>query len=221
MKKSTFDFEPRLLEHEGQVVRINFCVEKVTETFPSMGDGEDIQREVFKAFVLRMPQPLTVDAIKAALIEQEFNEYKAEALAAEIVFTGVQSGELTDNALELAKRMVIARIEEYDKSDNVNLFTYDGNPMWLGEALRRSLRERVEREVKKGNDVLPLDYNGMEISVPVQQAGPMIEALADYADECYTHTARHKAAVSALESVDAVLAYDFTTGYPEKLSFNV
>ena len=40
-----------------------------------------------------------------------------------------------------------------------------------------------------------------------------------YANQCYGVTERHKAAVNALETIEAVEAYDFTIGYPEKLSF--
>lgn len=219
MKKSTFDNRPELIVHEGQVVRINFDVEAVNEQFPSMGDGETVEREVFKAYVIRMQKPVNVESIKAELLEKGFDEKKSEAVAAEVMLTLVQNGEAYGDTLELAKRMVIARISEYDKSDNVNDFTYNGEHMWLDEALRRSLRERVEREVRKGSEVVPVDYYGTEIPVPVAQAGAMIEALADYADECYTQTARHKAAVNALPTVKKVLAYDYTQGYPQKLSF--
>ena len=47
----------------------------------------------------------------------------------------------------------------------------------------------------------------------------MLSALELYALECYNVTAAHKAAVSALESVEDIVAYDYTENYPEKLNF--
>ena len=47
----------------------------------------------------------------------------------------------------------------------------------------------------------------------------MLSALELYALECYNVTAAHKANVMALESVDDVVAYDYESGYPDKLNF--
>jgi hypothetical protein len=47
----------------------------------------------------------------------------------------------------------------------------------------------------------------------------MLVALEVYASRCFDTTAAHKAAVMKLTSVEAVLAYDFTQGYPDKLAF--
>lgn len=72
MNKSTFDNEPQLLEHEGKIERINFDVEEVTETIPSMDGGEDIERKVFKAYVVRVEQPLERSRIIDAIISAEY-----------------------------------------------------------------------------------------------------------------------------------------------------
>ena len=54
---------------------------------------------------------------------------------------------------------------------------------------------------------------------------PMRKALLHnieiYAKECLDVTNRHKALVSTLSGVDDVVNYDYTAGYPEKLSFNI
>ena len=42
-----------------------------------------------------------------------------------------------------------------------------------------------------------------------------------YANQCYGVTEKHKAAVNALETVEEVEAYDFTAGYPERLTFEI
>jgi hypothetical protein len=42
-----------------------------------------------------------------------------------------------------------------------------------------------------------------------------------YAVTCTGVTATHKAAINSLDTVEEVEAYDFTVGYPEKLTFSV
>ena len=49
----------------------------------------------------------------------------------------------------------------------------------------------------------------------------MLSALEVYALQCYNVTEEHKAAVNALTTIEEVDAYDYKTGYPEKLSFDV
>ena len=47
----------------------------------------------------------------------------------------------------------------------------------------------------------------------------MLIALELYASECYDNTQRHLAEVAKLDTIEAVNAYDYTTGYPSKLAF--
>ena len=48
----------------------------------------------------------------------------------------------------------------------------------------------------------------------------LLSALELYALECYNKTAEHKANVGKLMSIEDVEAYDYTTGYPDKLNLN-
>lgn len=42
-----------------------------------------------------------------------------------------------------------------------------------------------------------------------------------YADRCYIVTETHKSNVNALKTIEEVDNYDITSGYPEKLNFNI
>jgi len=152
MKKSTFDFKPQLVDYEGAVVRINFDVEKVTESFPSMGDGEPVEREVFKACVVRVPQPLTVEAVKAALLAEGFSEIKANAVATEAIF--IIDG---SNDLGKAKAMVLAKITEYDNSDDVNGFTLGGKQHWIPREYRVIYGDRLAQEMRREHESVSFD----------------------------------------------------------------
>lgn len=47
----------------------------------------------------------------------------------------------------------------------------------------------------------------------------MLYALEVYASECYDNTQAHLANVDKIETLDAVLEYNYTVGYPDKLHF--
>ena len=50
----------------------------------------------------------------------------------------------------------------------------------------------------------------------------MLQQLEVYAVKCYNQTSAHLAAIDDLTlTVEEILAYDFTAGYPEKLTFTI
>ena len=101
----------------------------------------------------------------------------------------------------------------YDQSDNVNSFIYKGNKYWLDKQQRSCMRTVAESgldviEVVIGNEVLPL---------PSDFIRQFILQLEAYAYKCYVNTAKHQNAINSLQTIDEILNYDYTTGYPEKI----
>lgn len=72
MNKSYFDYEPTLVEQEGNVARINFDVEKGKEQRPVMGSDETEEVDVIKACVVRVAMPLTRSRIIDAIVTAEY-----------------------------------------------------------------------------------------------------------------------------------------------------
>ena len=54
-----------------------------------------------------------------------------------------------------------------------------------------------------------------------ERAEEILAGVEVYASDCYDVTENHKAAVDALTDVAAVEAYDYATGYPEPLQFQL
>ena len=119
--------------------------------------------------------------------------------------------------LEDVKANKIDAILAYDSSSAVNEFSIGGQPMWLDKATRAGLLLRFEAESKVGRENTTLWYGGQSFTLPLAQAQQILIALELYASECYDRTQAHIAAVNAMESKEAVEAYDYTTGYPQKL----
>lgn len=125
----------------------------------------------------------------------------------------------SDDALEVAKQAVSEAILAYDSSDNVNQFTLNDTPMWLDKATRVGLKMRLEAEKDQGIKITTLWWNGIGHSLDVEAALVMLSQLELYASMSYDKTQHHLAVVKMLEDVDSVISYDFTDGYPTKLSF--
>ena len=121
--------------------------------------------------------------------------------------------------LEEIKARKVEEILAYDSSEAVNEFSMGGLPIWLDKATRAGLLLRFEAEAKAGRTSTTLWYNGLPFTLPLTYAQEILIALELYASACYDNTQSHIAEVQKMESKEAVEAYDYTTGYPQKLLF--
>lgn len=121
--------------------------------------------------------------------------------------------------LSQAKVAKITEITEYDASNIVNEFSVQGYQIWLDKATRAGLKLRFEAELQSGITETALWYNGVQFPISVELGIQILLAVELYASACYDNTQKHMANVQALTTVEEVETYDYTTGYPEKLSF--
>ena len=124
-----------------------------------------------------------------------------------------------EELLVSAKKDKIREIEDYDASSIVNEFSVQGYLIWLDKATRAGLKLRFEAELQSGITETTLWYNGVQFPIPVELGIQILLAVELYASACYDNTQKHIANVQALTTVEEVEAYDYTTEYPEKLSF--
>lgn len=124
-----------------------------------------------------------------------------------------------ENVLEALRQQVLKYISGYDSSDNVNSFTINGMKYWLDKETRAGLMLRFNAEKAASKTETTLWLGIQSITLDIDKAIQMLYDIEVYASSCYDNTARHKANVLALDSADKVMAYDYTTGYPDKLSF--
>lgn len=123
--------------------------------------------------------------------------------------------------LEQAKVEKIAEITAYDTSDKVNGFVLNGAVVWLDKATRVGLMNSTTIAKGMGQATTTLWLGDTKLEVGCDMAIQLLSALEMYALECFNVTAAHKKAVSELTDIGEVLSYDYTKGYPEKLSMEV
>ena len=124
----------------------------------------------------------------------------------------------TPSDIDMAKAAKIAEIAAYSDSDAVNCLAFHGMKTWLTPVERANYDTSLTAAELLGETGIMFLVDGNELELPVEQARRVLAMVQRYADACYLVTERHKKAVRALQTVEEVKAYDYTTGYPEKLA---
>ena len=133
-------------------------------------------------------------------------------------------------ARAIARQYMQQAINDYDNSEAVNKFEFNVEasgitiPYWLPVAKRAQIRESVSawKAARKGNYKLDVREYDMTLEIPCTELLAMLQELEVYAVKCYNQTSEHLKAIDDMEmTVEDILNYDFTTGYPEKIAFTI
>ena len=89
--------------------------------------------------------------------------------------------------------------------------------MWLDKATRNGLLMRFNAEKAQGIETTTLWYDGIEYTLRVEDGISMLYAIELYASKSYDNTQKHMNAISELATIEEVISYDYTVGYPDKL----
>lgn len=120
--------------------------------------------------------------------------------------------------VDMAKAAKIAEIAAYSDSEAVNSLTFNGIKTWLTPNVRANYLVSLDAAELLGETNITFVVEGVQASLPIKQVRLLLAKIQRYADACYLVTERHKIAVKALQTVEEVESYDYTTGYPEKLA---
>lgn len=214
----------------------NYDIKSQTITIPSTEEGQPDREETIYSFVqIKMYGKPTLYKCIEAVLKKYKNEdgvsmYEASSLGIEqgdqyedIVYKVKVDFGLAEEVspLDRAKKEVLKKIDAYDQSSNVNSFSLNGIQVWLSKDTRIGLMNSLTIEKNAGKEESTLWFNNICITINCDAAIQMLSALELYALSCYNITAEHKAAVQNLTTLDEVMSYDFTIGYPEKLDFTI
>ena len=120
-----------------------------------------------------------------------------------------------------AKESLKNNINHHDQSEMVNIFYIGPVRMWLDKATRAGLMLRFQAEQMTGKEETTLWYKDMQFQLPLDNAFSMLYAIEIYASACYDNTQRHLAEADKLTTIEEVNNYDYHTGYPEELHFDI
>lgn len=126
-----------------------------------------------------------------------------------------------ERTLEEAKFEKKEQIARYDNSEAVNSFTIGNATMWLTVDERQQLATQIQANEAIGRNSMTKWFDDVPYTFQLNVWTQMLTALEVYAGDALNTTQSHKHNVNLLETIEEVDNYDFTTGYPEKLNFNV
>lgn len=123
--------------------------------------------------------------------------------------------------LKYMKKAMLHYIDVYDLSSAVNSFILNGMEVWLDKATRVGLMNSTNISKASGQEITTLWLGGLKFVMDCDKAIQLLSALEMYALKCFNVTAAHKKEVSELNNIEAVLTYDYKSGYPDKLKMEV
>ena len=158
-----------------------------------------------------------------AVDQVAFHEEHPEASVEEV--WNMQIAPEPPRTLEQAKNEMQWKIDDYDRSDSVNAFnvhdtehdiTFEG---WFTADERSNYKSSIDAAKLLGLETLSFFIGDVLLEVTPAQAEYMLAQVQLYADQCYIVTKQHKIAVDALDTIEAVDAYPYQQGYPNKITF--
>lgn len=84
---------------------------------------------------------------------------------------------------------------------------------------RIRLRNLINAEIAVGNTEMSQWYNGVCFTYSLEEWDRMLNEYISYLHNVQNVIEQHKVNINALLTIKKVQNYDYTTGYPEKLSF--
>lgn len=170
---------------------------------------------------LKATEQVPVAMTKNGVMKYETREKTQYAY--DVYWIALPSSSNHDSAavLQAARASMLAVITAYDASSAVNAFLLNGMQVWLDKATRVGLMNSTTIAKNMGQEKTTLWLGSYQLEVDCDKAIQLLSALEMYALECFNVTAAHKKTVSELDNIEAVLTYDYKSGYPEKLKMEV
>lgn len=194
------ELEDQRTEDEIEVINRYVTEETITTTNE---DGEEVESVVEVEHEDREKKTIT-----RRLYESKFLEVKLDK-------------EETPTALQIVRDQVLQEISEYDVSNKVNCFLLNGMEVWLDRETRVSVMNSTKIRKDMGFDTTTIWLDTISVTLPCDSVIQMVGTLELYALECYNVTAKHRKSILEMTTIEDIVGFDYTEGYPEYVSFKV
>lgn len=147
------------------------------------------------------------------------NEHPNASVKEVFEMTLTPKPEITIDSIKQSK---IDEISIYDESENVNSFIVnDTITAWFTVEERLNYKQSIEAAKLMNVDKLSFFIGDIKLDITPELGEQMLAMIQLYADQCFIVTKQHKLNVQALETIEEVSNYDYRSGYPEKLKFEL
>ena len=111
------------------------------------------------------------------------------------------------------REILLAKLEAYNKSSEVNSFYYGEDKEWLDKNTRVGLQNLINC----GADIITLQLKKELLDISAEELKLFLNKLEVYAGKCFAATAKHQQAINQLCTTEDLLNYDYTANYPKKI----
>lgn len=119
----------------------------------------------------------------------------------------------------MVKELLLEYQKEFDKSEEVNSFIYNNRKYWFDKATRVGLINSIEIEQKLNNQTINIWFGKKKVLVDCQVMLNFLYQLEHYAQQCNNVTQQHLVEINQETSLQNLLDFNITAGYPEKIEF--
>ena len=136
-------------------------------------------------------------------------------------FDVVKQKDIEVTSLSLVKEELLAELNKYDSGTEVNSFIINGASYWLDKSTRVGLMNSTSIQKSAGYEKTVLWMGSTPLTINCDLVIKLLAGLEIYALDCFNKTAEHRKNISALVSLSDAISYDYTAGYPDKLTINI
>lgn len=111
---------------------------------------------------------------------------------------------------ESLRKVLVAKVQRIEDSKE---FEYKGEKLWWDKNTRASLINLANST----SEVIPIIANGKIIEFEPEILKNLLNTLEVYSSKCFVQTYKHLELIDKLQTLEDILNYDYTLGYPEKV----
>ena len=111
------------------------------------------------------------------------------------------------------REILLAKLEAYNKSSEVNSFYYGEDKEWLDKNTRIGLQNLINC----GANIITLQLKKELLDISAEELKLFLNKLEVYAGKCFATTAKHQQTINQLYTTEDLINYDFTANYPKKV----
>lgn len=108
------------------------------------------------------------------------------------------------------------KVKHYDKSSNINSFCFNNQNYWLDKNTRIGLMNLTNCT----DGLISVFLSNQFLEIPSNKLKSFLQDLEVYASKCYVNTQKHLLNINQLRTVEDLINYDYTIGYPDKIILN-
>lgn len=112
--------------------------------------------------------------------------------------------------IESLRQVLIAKVQ--DKEDSKE-FEYKGEKLWWNKNTRAGLINLANST----SEVIPIIINNKIIEFEPEVLKNLLNTLEVYSSKCFVQTYKHLELINKLQTLEDILNYDYTLGYPDKV----